>query len=258
MEYGICLQSVVPVRAEPSDRSEMISQLLFGELLEIKDMSNGWLRVSIEYDGCTGWIDEKQCTFLDQKSYVQVSSLDLSLATDPVAMLEHSSGQKIRIVAGSSLPGLKNNQLVLAGNVFRYKGSSIKWMELCTRPILVHYALSYLGTPYLWGGRTPFGIDCSGFTQMVYRLAGIPIHRDAHQQVLQGQTRAFADEAQPGDLAYFDNEEGMIIHTGIVLGEGKIIHASGSVRIDTLDHQGIFNHDVGSYTHMLRVIRYHL
>ncbi len=258
MEFGICLHSVVPVRAEPSDRSVMVSQLLFGELIEIKDVSNGWLRVSIEHDGYMGWIDEKQCTSLDQKSFVHISALDLSLVTDPVALLEHSSGQKMRVVAGSSLPGLQNNQLVLAGDVFRYEGNSIKWKELCTRPILVHYAMSYLDAPYMWGGRTPFGIDCSGFTQMVYRLAGIPLHRDAHQQVMQGQSRAFADEAQPGDLAFFDDEEGRIIHTGIVLAEGKIIHASGSVRIDTLDHQGIFNHDSGSYTHILRVIRYHL
>jgi cell wall-associated NlpC family hydrolase len=110
----------------------------------------------------------------------------------------------------------------------------------------------------MWGGRTPFGIDCSGFTQMVYRMAGIPLYRDVQQQALQGQVRGFAEEAQPGDLAFFDDEEGRIIHTGIVLEEGKIIHASGSVRIDTLDHQGIFNRDSGSYTHMLRVIRYHI
>lgn len=258
MEHGICLQSVVPVRAEPFDRSGMVSQLLFGELLEIKDISNGWLRVSIEHDGHMGWIDEKQCTPMDLGSFVYIRALELHLVTDPVAILEHSSGQRMYIVTGSALPGLQNNQLNLAGTVFHFQGSSVKWKENCTRSSLIHFAMSYRDAPYMWGGRTPFGIDSSGFTQMVYRLAGIPLHRDAHQQVLQGQPRAFADEAQPGDLAFFDDEEGKIIHTGIVLGEGKIIHASGSVRIDTLDHQGIFNRDSGSYTHMLRVIRYHI
>jgi hypothetical protein len=236
----------------------MVSQLLFGELLEIKDVSNGWLQVSIEHDGYMGWIDEKQCTQLDKGSFAYIRELELSLVTDPVAILEQRSGQRTYIVAGSSLAGLQNNQLILAGTAFNFKGSSVKWKETCTRSSLVHYAVKYRCVPYMWGGRTPFGIDCSGFTQMVYRMAGIPLYRDVQQQALQGQVRGFAEEAQPGDLAFFDDEEGRIIHTGIVLEEGKIIHASGSVRIDTLDHQGIFNRDSGSYTHMLRVIRYHI
>jgi hypothetical protein len=256
MKYAICLQSVVPVRAEPFDRSEMVSQLLFGELMGVTDTLNGWLQVSTDHDGYSGWIDEKQSTPLEEESFLSIKSSVLYLVTDPMAILENQAGSKIFIVAGSALPGLQNNQLTLAGYDFHFKGIAVERKDHGTRSSVIQYAMRYEGVPYLWGGRTPFGIDCSGFTQMVYRLAGIPLHRDAHQQALQGRSRSFVDEAQPGDLAFFDDEEGRIIHTGIVLDQGKIIHASGSVRIDTLDHQGIFNKDTRNYTHMLRLIRY--
>lgn len=124
-----------------------------------------------------------------------------------------------------------------------------------TREGIVDSALSYLETPYLWGGKSPFGIDCSGFTQIVYKLNGIFIPRDASQQVNLGSSRNFRDEAQAGDLAFFDNEEGEVIHVGVVLENRKIVHASGKVRIDTLDHQGIYNQDLKKYTHKLRVIQ---
>ncbi|HRZ21931.1 MAG TPA: C40 family peptidase [Bacteroidales bacterium] len=258
MEHAVCLQSVIPLRAEPSDRSEMMSQLLFGELLDIKDVSNGWLQVSLEHDGYTGWVDEKQIHSLDKGSFLSIRALELSLVTDPVAILEEGPGQRIFVVAGSALPGLLGNQLSLAGKAFQFKGNSAKWQPCRTGSSLIQFAMMYQGAPFMWGGRTPLGIDGSGFTQIVYRLAGISLYRTAHQQALQGQIRSFAEEAQPGDLAFFDDEDGTIIHAGIVVGDGKIIHAYGQVRIDTLDHQGIFNHDTGTYTHSLRLIRYHI
>jgi len=107
----------------------------------------------------------------------------------------------------------------------------------------------------LWGGRSPFGIDCSGFTQMVYKLCGMPLKRDAWMQAEQGQDIHLLDETQPGDLAFFDNEEGRIIHVGILTTKNRIIHASGKVRLDSIDHQGIFNSETKRYTHNLRLLK---
>ncbi|NTW32657.1 MAG: C40 family peptidase, partial [Bacteroidetes bacterium] len=120
---------------------------------------------------------------------------------------------------------------------------------------IVENAYMYLDAPYLWGGRSPFGIDCSGFVQMVYKLIGIRLPRDASQQASQGTTINFLSEAVPGDIAFFDNEDGIIVHTGIIINNGQIIHASGRVRIDNLDHEGIFQVKTKKYTHKLRLIK---
>src|SRR5690606_19751564 len=124
-----------------------------------------------------------------------------------------------------------------------------------SRTQLLKTAFMYLNAPYLWGGKTPFGIDCSGFTQMVYRLNGYMIPRDASQQAKIGEPLSFIEESEVGDLAFFDNEEGNIIHVGIIMEDNYIIHAHGKVRIDRLDHLGILNIDTGRHTHKLRVIK---
>jgi len=113
----------------------------------------------------------------------------------------------------------------------------------------------YLHAPYVWGGRSPFGIDCSGFTQMAYKIAGIQLLRDASQQATQGETISFISDARPGDLLFFDDEEGFITHTGILMPDSRVIHASGRVRVDKVDHQGIFDQESGKYTHKLRLIK---
>jgi cell wall-associated NlpC family hydrolase len=120
--------------------------------------------------------------------------------------------------------------------------------------MLIDTAFLYLNSPYLWGGRTPFGIDCSGYSQIVYRMCGVDLPRDASQQAEVGDRLSFIEEATPGDLAFFDNNEGRITHVGILLGDNKIIHASGKVRVDRIDHQGIFNDEMHDYSHHLRLI----
>ena len=120
---------------------------------------------------------------------------------------------------------------------------------------IIKTAFLYMNAPYLWGGKTPLGIDCSGFTQMVYRINGYKLLRDASQQAAQGEALSFIEESEPGDLAFFDDEEGKIVHVGIILKENYIIHAHGKVRIDRLDHSGIYNVEKRKHTHKLRVIK---
>jgi cell wall-associated NlpC family hydrolase len=155
---------------------------------------------------------------------------------------------------GSSLPNCADGQLRIGQNLYHFQGMAVP-PKSGGREFLVETALMYLHAPYLWGGRSPFGIDCSGFVQVVYKFSGIQLPRDAWQQAEKGDLLSFIEESAPGDLAFFDNDEGTIIHVGILLENNRIIHASGKVRIDVIDHQGIYNRDLRAYTHNLRLIK---
>ena len=155
------------------------------------------------------------------------------------------------IPLGASLSFLNHSDINTAQ--FEFEGTKANGIQ--DKSKLINTAFLYLNAPYLWGGKTPFGIDCSGFTQMVYKLNGYNLFRDASQQATQGEALSFIEESEPGDLAFFDNEEGNIIHVGIIMENNYIIHASGKVRIDRLDHLGIFNPETQKHTHKLRVIK---
>jgi hypothetical protein len=161
------------------------------------------------------------------------------------------------IVAGSSLPFYRasNNSFRIGSESFIIQGDKIVSAKKNIRSILIENALKYFNSPYLWGGRSPFGVDCSGFAQILYKMIGIQIPRDAHAQALIGEYLTFVEEALPGDLAFFDNEDGKIVHVGIVWEKNKIIHSSGKVRIDNIDHFGIFNIDTKRYSHQMRLMR---
>jgi len=168
---------------------------------------------------------------------------------------DQEHGHYIPITIGCSLPYFDGLTCNLEGFEYHFDGqtNSVKHGKL--PQFVSEIASLYLNAPYLWGGRSPLGIDCSGFTQVVFKAAGVRLPRDAYQQAEVGQTLGFVEEASEGDLAFFDNAEGKIIHVGIVLKDRFIIHASGKVRIDKLDHQGIFNRETGKYSHTLRVIK---
>ncbi len=256
--YGICNLSIVPCRKEPSDKSEMVTQLLFGEHFEVLEEKKSWVLIRIAYDNYECWIDKKQ--FLPVKDIKGISDETTALTTEIVQLAEDENKGIIPILLGSSLPKFKNKSFHLGKQEYSFDGEIKFPFNKSTKvsPLggdLEGVAKWYLNTPYLWGGRSPFGIDCSGFTQMVFKLNGIKLKRDAWQQAEQGKALSFLEEAQTGDLAFFDNEDGKIVHVGIILEGGKIIHASGKVRIDKLDHQGIFNGEMKKYTHRLRVAK---
>lgn len=254
-KYGICTVACAPIRARAEDSSEMISQLLFGEtfsLLTKKDKS--WIKVECTYDGYVGWMDLKQATLLTEAE-IKKHQANVSVSTEVISFLIN---EKISfpILLGSNLPGYDGMSFKMPANKYVFNGNAINPE---TQKVGIDFAIKiakkYLNAPYLWGGRSPFGIDCSGFTQTIFKLLHIPIPRDAYQQVALGQMVDFVESTQDGDLAFFDNAEGKIIHVGIVLAGGEIIHASGKVRIDKLDHEGIFNRDTKKYTHKLRYIK---
>ncbi|WP_413998742.1 NlpC/P60 family protein [Flavobacterium sp. W1B] len=249
--FGICNLAIIPLRLEPSDKSEIVSQVLFGEHFEILEQLKQWSRIKLQYDGYEGWVDSKQYQLISESNYNQLTNEIIVLNSDLIEYITAPSNLLLPIPLGSSLSFLKNKEINTSG--FHFEGTTVEGIK--DKKELINTAFSYLNSPYLWGGKTPFGIDCSGFTQMVYKLNGYKLLRDASQQAIQGEALSFIEESEPGDLAFFDNEEGNITHVGIIMENNYIIHASGKVRIDRLDHLGIYNAETNKHTHKLRVIK---
>ncbi|BFM41488.1 C40 family peptidase [Flavobacterium sp. CFS9] len=249
--FGICNLAIVPVRSEPSDRSEIVTQLLFGEHIEILERQNQWARIRIQYDDYEGWVDSKQYQVISEANFKQLSNDAIILNADLIDYITSSNNLLLPIPLGASLSFLNNSEI----NISNFDFEGTKTSGIKPKSAIISTAFMYLNAPYLWGGKTPFGIDCSGFTQMVYKLNGYKIHRDASQQALDGEPLSFIEESEAGDLAFFDNDEGNITHVGIIMDNNYIIHASGKVRIDRLDHLGIYNPETNKHTHKLRVIK---
>lgn len=255
MEYGICDLSVIPVRAEPSDKSEIITQLLFGETYKVTAKKADWLKVKASFDDYEGWIDKKQHYAINDKYYNQLQQEPVAVTLE-VVQAAISSKRQVPILIGSSLPKYDGMNFKINKEKFVYNGQAVApGNHINYEKVIEKCALKYLNAPYLWGGRSPFGIDCSGFTQVVFKILGILIKRDSYQQSEQGKQIDFVDHAKEGDLAFFENKEGRITHVGIVLKGKKIIHASGKVRIDKLDQFGIYNEETKKYSHKLKMIK---
>jgi hypothetical protein len=252
MQTGICHLSLVPVRAEPSDRSEMVTQLLFGDRWTLLGEEEKWLRIRIDQDDYEGWIDRNQGHFCEPATEPEDAAYALEIVQAATGPQQH-----INLVLGSRLAHFDGMNFRNDREKMVYNGQTTQVNQGLKPEFLPKMALKYLGCPYLWGGKSPFGIDCSGFVQILYRLAGISLPRDAGDQAGSGESVDFAHMAHANDLAFFENEEGRIIHVGMMLDSTRIIHASGQVRIDQLDHHGIYNQQTGRYSHKLRIIKRH-
>lgn len=252
MRSGICTLSIVPCRKEPSGASEMVTQLLFGETYRVLEESGDWLRIRTTYEDYQCWISIKQHSRLSEQAFSALEKARPSYAGDLVQAMHLGNENTFPVTMGAALTVCDTKTEYLG---FSTEGHVIVADKPGTAQNIIDTAYLYLHAPYLWGGKTPFGIDCSGFTQMVFRLNGYKLPRDAYQQVEGGEPLSFVEEAKAGDVAFFDNEAGKITHVGILLDNQKIIHASGQVRIDRFDHYGIFNPDRRGYTHHLRVIK---
>ncbi|WP_099098863.1 C40 family peptidase [Tenacibaculum agarivorans] len=251
--FGICNLSIVPLRLEPSDMSEMVNQLVFGEHFIVLEKTKKWSKIKLAFDDYEGYIDNKQYEDIPEALYQKLSSEENYYAGELIDFIVDDNNNLTTIPYGARLPFYKDHSFTIKEKSFIYEGK-INHGKL-TKNAIVETAFHFLNTPYLWGGKTPFGIDCSGFTQTVYKLCGYQLLRDASQQATQGEVLSFIEESEPGDLAFFDNEEGIITHVGIVMNDYNIIHAHGKVRIDKLDHSGIYNTDSQQHSHKLRVIK---
>jgi len=253
MHYGICNLSIVALRIEPNDSSEMVSQLLFGEHFKIIEIRKKWSKIRIAFDNYEGWIDNKQYEEITEETFTNIENSNAFLTNELIDFATDEKQHFITVPLGARLPFYNNKNLLINSTKFNYEGTVISQRQ--SKETIIEIAFKYLNAPYLWGGKTPFGIDCSGFTQMVYKLCGYKLLRDATQQATQGEVLSFIEESEPGDLAFFDNNEGNIIHVGIIMKDNYIIHAHGKIRVDRIDHSGIFNLDTNRHTHKLRVIK---
>jgi len=254
MPYAIVIVPVAPLRETASHKSEMISQLLWGAAVEITATApGGWVQIKHQYDGYTGWATAAHLEPIDETLFLEPAAWYLPGWVNRVTM----NGQPMMVPFGCLVKS-RNDTSTQWGNItvkFEDKPLPLTNHTLIDGTVLKSVAAVFLNTGYLWGGSSVFGVDCSGFTQNVFKLFGIPLWRDAYQQASQGDIVGFLQEARPGDLAFFDNEEGRITHVGILLNDHEIIHASGKVRIDPIDNQGIINADTGVRTHQLRIIK---
>jgi hypothetical protein len=253
--HFICPYSVVPVRSSPQEKGEQLTQLLFGELLELLDRSGkAWTRVRCVADDTVGWVQSNQLMEITPSEfhlYQQHYAYCLDLL-HPVM----SENSYIPISLGARLPNFDGMQFKLAGKTYTFSGLAVFPSDLrASSTMVLKIAQRFLFAPVQPGGRSPLGIDSGGLTQVVYRIVGVSLHREPYQQVLQGDNVDFVEEARPGDLAFFEDRKGKVDHVGIILHNQQILHAFGSVRIDRLDHYGIFDEQAQQYSHKLRVIR---
>lgn len=253
MSTGIANQSLVAVRHEPSESSEMINQLLFGETFTIIENYNNWLRIISINDSYEGWLNSKLTGIIPD----ELSAKHKSSKTTNTLFSAKKEGNNypIRLCPGSSIYEYENGLFIAGTNTYQCIDNPFSETKENLNEEIVRVAKQFINSPYLWGGRSPYGIDCSGLSQVVYKIIGLNIPRDAGQQVKLGETVNFINMVQPGDLAFFDNDEDIITHVGIIIDNGKIIHSSGYVKIESLDHQGIFNLETQKYSHKLRVIK---
>ena len=251
MQFAICSVAAAPLRSEPSHRSEMISQLLFGETMVVLEQKEYWYKIKGFYDGYEGWATDHMLSeiAIDTAEHETkfVSTAIISSLTTPDGCLH--------LPMGASLHGYDPASGHLWDKRYSYKGEFRNVSDPFSTNLLLQLSHNWLNVPYLWGGRTLMGVDCSGFVQVVFKVLGLPLLRDAYLQATQGKEVGNLDEAKEGDLAFFVNEAGRIIHVGIVLSGSRIIHAAGKVRIDPLDPEGIINKDTQKRTHVLQSIR---
>ena len=255
IDFGVCRLSVVSVRKEPADRSEQVTQLLFGDHYAVTETTsdNKWVHIKINFDQYEGWIDAKQHQPVAPEYFNHLNHVDFKITTDLTSTLLYNKSPQV-VLIGSMIP-ISSSELFKMEEQFAFNGEAKNVGQRREFDFLRTIAMKYLNSPYQWGGKNPFGIDCSGFTQMVFKICGYKLLRDAAQQVTQGKAVESLATARRGDLAFFSNGEGKVVHTGILLAENKIIHASGKVRVDMLNEEGIYNNETRMVTHKLSAIR---
>jgi gamma-D-glutamyl-L-lysine dipeptidyl-peptidase len=250
MERFICKNVFVPLRSGPSHKSEMLSQILFGEKYITVEKIGHWMKVETQFDKYRGWID------MDHLQHCADTESESGYVLNRALICFKNDRTKMTLEAGCEIynPDFEKKEFTIERNKYNTENEFSK-NYITTNETLADIAMKFINCPYIWGGRIPSGIDCSGLTQLVYKIYGKKIPRNSWDQSAVGKDIDFIDESQSGDLVFFDDEKGRISHVGMIVSGGLVIHASGRVKVDSIDHQGIFNREKGDYSHHLRKIK---
>jgi gamma-D-glutamyl-L-lysine dipeptidyl-peptidase len=250
MEKYICENVFVPLRSGPAHKTEMLSQILFGEKYIVVEKSGSWMKIETLSDKYTGWID------IDHLQQSPDEGNSCGYVLNRTLVCYKNDKTKIVLEAGCEVynPDFEDKIFTVGKNIYSAT-KEFSRSYISTNDSLPDTAMKFINSPFIWGGRIPSGIDCSGFTKLVFKIHGINIQHDSRMQAEAGKNIDFIDETMSGDLVFFDDERGRISHVGMILSRGLVIHASGRVRIDVIDHQGIFKQEIGGYSHKLRTIR---
>jgi gamma-D-glutamyl-L-lysine dipeptidyl-peptidase len=253
MKYGICSIAFIPMRVKAGETHEMSNQVLFGEHFTEIEKRGSWSKIILAHDNYEAWIDNKNIIYIDEELFNNINNSKKSVLKQNELTLKLHNDSEILLPIGSVLLHKKDFNIDKLPTI--EEDENLVFNNSDIHNSIIECLHRFLNCPYLWGGRTKWGVDCSGLVQTIYRIHGINIPRDANQQVDLGENIEFITETKPGDIAFFDDKNGKIIHVGIITGPNEIIHASGRVKKDRLDHQGIFDNEYKFYTHNLRVIK---
>lgn len=255
MSYGICNISIVPIYKEPSLSSVLVSQLLFGEDFEIRETYNSWYRIQTTFDREEGWIPLRMIGEISDDHFNKLNSQEYCILNQPLSIMKEVDSEGFFIITGGSRIGKPDKKIfVFNGKTYEMENDFLS-KKKSLRDAIVDYSTAYLNVPYFHGGRSAMGIDCSGFVQVIFKMAGITLPRHSAYQSECGTAHHFLQDSKPGDLAFFGDEDGKINHVGILLSPKYIIHSSGKVRIDSIDQQGIYNSEQKRHSHNLRIIK---
>ena len=254
--------TVTPVRQEPSEGSEQLTQLLFGEVCEVLDRLPRWTKIRSTLDGQEGWVDFKMLSPAYSLSPITYR-LPTTIVAVPMAIATAmETDEELMLTLGTRLPNYSHGTFEVLGKQYLINPATVRGERREARgEEICAIAQTLLNTPYLWGGKNAMGMDCSGFTQVVYAAMGVNLLRNAREQMTQGELVPSLAEAQPGDLAFFDHADRdpkatNISHVGMLLSPTEIIHCSGYVHIDTIDEQGIHLSDGELTHHLVQIKRY--
>lgn len=255
-QYGLVIHPLLPLRAEDSELSEMTTQLLFGERVIIHEKREKWLYIENVVDAYLGWADAKMVQIIEEDYFQELAQMTSFHLETPISLIYNEKKKESKFIpAGSIIYGLDNEKFIIEEEQWNLVEPFTATSEKYQVKSIIERATQFLNAPYLWGGKSILGIDCSGFSQLTFAIGGYNLPRNASQQIECGEIINFLSEAKQGDLAFFGYDDGKITHVGILLDNENIIHASGWVKIEKIDTYGIICSSTGEYSHYLKAIR---
>ncbi|THH41349.1 C40 family peptidase [Neolewinella litorea] len=252
--YATGKYTAATLHKRPSAGAPWVSQLLLGEVVQVLEPGERYSRVVTPEEELEGYVLTDQLVTVDEATYRR--QLDCPAFALELFCPVFSDNFGMPVTFGARLPAYDGIQLLHAGQRFRYSGQALLSENLTAdADMMLRLARKWLFTPELRGGRTPTGIGSSELVQLVARLVGLRLPRAAADMSSMGRPVDFVVQCQPADLAFFDDGRGRIEHVGLILPDSQVLHVSGRVRVDPLDHFGIFDREGRRYSHRLRIVR---